>query len=460
MHNAKTLLPSRLDAVSSTFTDYSKISPFPANSASGTRLPPGLEIPHVPQSGKQPVHDPKSPTQPEGCPPPHMEGGSDGTDRNPDLVPVQVAGREGHRADVEPVVESTKEARMPIQESPEAKKSPDSSEIEKAEQRPVQESEDPKKSMTDTTITDEEIMEGGKEARQPTQETSDAERTSPDSSEIEKAEQRPVQESEDPKNSMSDTTITDEEIMEGGKEARQPTQETSEVERPSPNSSEIEKAEQRPVQESEDPKNSMTDTTITDEEIEEGGKEARQPTQEISEAEIPPDSSEIETAEQRPVQESEDPKNSIEDAIAENEITTDDNETRQPTQATSDAETLSADVSELENMKEKPVQESENPKSSSADTPTMEDGLTKAAPVQESEEPAAKKDELEDHPVRSVRQVFLEGDLKDSANSVVQTKTCKEEALPTQETMPAGKGPIEETGLEVGVKGQPTDEQQ
>jgi len=48
-------------------------------------------------------------------------------------------------------------------------------------------------------------------------------------------------------------------------------------------------------------------------------------------------------------------------------------------------------------MKEKPVQESENPKSSTADTPTMEDELMKEAPVQESEEPKAGKDELKDH---------------------------------------------------------------
>ena len=481
-------------------------------------------------------------------------------------MPEQGAGTEGYGADVEHVVESTKEARMPIQERPEAKKSsPDSSEIEKEEQRPVQESEDPKNSLTDTTITDEEIMEAGKDARQPTQETSEAKKSS-DSSEIEKAEQRPVQESEDPKNSLTDTTITDEEIMEGGKDARQPTQENPEAKKTSSDSSEIEKAEQRPVQESEDPKNSLTDTTITDEEIMEGGKEARQPTQETSEAARPSDSSEIEKAEQRPVQESKDPKNSINETPVEEEITTDDKEARQPTQATSEAETLSigvselenmkerpvqesenpkksiietivtdkeiiagdkearqptqatsetetlsidvselenikekpvqesenpksssvmdeemmagdkearqptqatsgaetlsVDVSELENMKEKPVQESENPKSSSADSPTMGDELMKVAPVQESEEPAARKDELEDRPVRKVRQVFQEGDLKDSANSDVQTKSYKEEALPTQETMPAGKGPSEETGLEVGVKGQPTDEQE
>ena len=412
-----------------------------------------------------------------------MEGGSSSAETNPDFVLVQEAF-------------------------------PDWSEIEKEEQRPVQESEDPKNSLTDTTITDEEIVEGDKEARQPTQESPEAEKSSADSSEIEKEEQRPVQESEDPKNSLTDTTNTKEKIVEGCEEARQPTQETSEAKR-SPDSTEIEKEEKRPVQESEDlKKNSLTDTTITDEEIVEGGKDARQPTQETSEAKRPPDSTEIEKEEQRPVQESEDPKNSIKETTAEKETTTDDKEATQPTLATSEVEKLSVDVSELENMterpvqesenpknsitkttvmgeeimagdkearrptqatsevekscddsdlenmKEKPVLESENPKSSTADTPTLEDELMKVAPVQESEEPAVRKDELRDHPVRSVRQVFQEGDLKDRASSDVQTKSNKEEALPTQETMPAGKGPIEETGLGVGVKGQPTDEQE
>jgi len=49
--------------------------------------------------------------------------------------------------------------------------------------------------------------------------------------------------------------------------------------------------------------------------------------------------------------------------------------------------------------------------------------------------------------------------LQERDRSDVQNKSCEEEALPIQETMAAGKGPFEETGLEVGVKGQPTDEQ-
>ena len=463
-------------------------------------------------------------------------GGSVGTGAS--VVGGEVEGTEGYGADVEHVVESTKEARMPTQESPETNKSsPDSSEIVEAEQRPVQESEDPKNSMTvteeeiiagdketrqptqetseaerpslnaseiqrdkerpvqesenpkrpvqesedpknsmtATTVTEEEILTGGKEARQPTQETSEAEKLSVDVSEQENMKEKPVQESENPKNSMTVMTVTEEEILTGGKEARQPTQETSEAEKLSVDVSEQENMKEKPVQESENPKNSMTVTTVTEEEILTGGKEARQPTQETSEADkssvkvseqenmkekpvqesenpknsstetavmeeeimaggkearhptqetpeaekSPPDSSEIEKEEQRPVQASEDPKSSVTVTTVKEEITTGDKETMQPTQATSEAEKSSVDVSELENMKEKPVQESENPKSSAADTPTME------APVQESKEPTARKDELKDRPERSARQVFQEGDLKDSASSDVQTKSYK-----------------------------------
>ena len=50
--------------------------------------------------------------------------------------------------------------------------------------------------------------------------------------------------------------------------------------------------------------------------------------------------------------------------------------------------------------------------------------------------------------------------LQERDSSDVQDKSCKEEPLPTQETIPASKGPLEETGLEVGVKGHPTDEQE
>ena len=364
-----------------------------------------------PPSGKIPAHDPKSPTPQEGCPPQRMEGGGGSADIRPSSVPVQVAEREGHGADVK----STKEARMPIQVSPEAGKS-----------------------------SLEHAVESTKEGRIPTQVTPEAEKS------------------------------TLEHAVETTKEAGMPIQVTAEAKKSFSDLSEIEKAKEGPIpQESQNPKNSIADTTIKAE-----------------------------------------------------EFVADDKETRQPTQATSEAEKSSANVSELENMKEKPVQESENPKSSILGTAVMGDEFVKVAPVQESEQPKAKKDELKENPERSVRHVFQEGDLKDlvkvrqtsveptsedskveiedqrdgrgeqplqetrgpgkvqrteaedtaqvkkgedaheelsegkplqeSTSSDVKPKTCKEEPLPTQETMPAGKGPFEETGDEVGFKGQPS----
>ena len=341
-----------------------------------------------------------------------MEGGGGSADIRPSSVPVQVAEREGHGADVK----STKEARMPIQVSPEAGKS-----------------------------TLEHAVESTKEGRIPTQVTPEAEKS------------------------------TLEHAVETTKEAGMPIQVTAEAKKSFCDLSEIEKAKEGPIpQESQNPKNSIADTTIKAE-----------------------------------------------------EFVADDKETRQPTQATSEADKSSANVSELKNMKEKPVQESENPKSSILGTPVMGDEFVKVAPVQESEQQKAKKDELKENPERSVRHVFQEGDLKElakvrqtsvdptsedlkveieedhrdgggeqplqethgagkvqrteaedttqvkegeeaheelsegkplqeSTSSDVQTKTCKEEPLPTQETMPAGKGPFEETGDEVGVKGQPS----
>ncbi|XP_078352980.1 uncharacterized protein LOC144637775 isoform X2 [Oculina patagonica] len=196
---------------------------------------------------------------------------------------------------------------------------------------------------------------------------------------------------------------------------------------------------------------------------------------------------------------------------------------RGPTQVTPEAE-KSFDLSEIENMKERPIQESEDPKSSIADTPAVEE-----TPVQESEEQTGKKKELKDHPERGIRHVFQEGDLKgfnikdeplqetrepcdkeakveiedqrdgrgqrpfqetqtpdkpqgaeaeeikqvkhreevhgafsdgkplqESASSNVETESWKEEALPTQETMAAGKGPFEETGKEQGPEAEET----
>ena len=56
-------------------------------------------------------------------------------------------------------------------------------------------------------------------------------------------------------------------------------------------------------------------------------------------------------------------------------------------------------------------------------------------------------------------EISEEKPLPESSNTNTETECTKEEVLPTQESMAAGKGPFEETGLEVGVKGRPTSPQ-
>ena len=129
-----------------------------------------------------------------------MEGGGGGADTRPSFVPVQVAGREGHGADVE----STKEARMPTQMTPESGKSTlDSGEIEKAKEIPIQEMENPQNYFIKKTVTDDECKADGKDAKQPTQQTPEAEKTSvSDDSKLENMKEKLVQESENLKSSQ------------------------------------------------------------------------------------------------------------------------------------------------------------------------------------------------------------------------------------------------------------------
>ena len=251
-------------------------------------------------------------------------------------------------------------------------------------------------------------------------------------------------------------------------------------------------------------------------------KEARMPTQESPKAETSHDDlNRFENMKEKPIQESESAKNSITDTPAtDEEIGTPDKEARTPTQETTEAEKSSLSLSEFENVKERPFQESEDPKSSVVDTPTMDDKFMKETPVQESEGSAKKKEGLKDQPERHVRHVYQEGDLKEfikdqplqetgepsdkeievetgetrdgsgelplqgiqepgngegaegggtkqedqeefsegkplqeSASSNVESESWKG---PTQETMPAGKGPFEETDSTQGSAAEET----
>ena len=109
-----------------------------------------------------------------------------------------------------------------------------------------------------------------------------------------------------------------------------------------------------------------------------------------------------------------------------------------------------------------PLQESSNP---NAETecikeealPTQETMAAGNGPFEETGQ-AQETETKETNQVIEDEELSERTPLQESANPNTETECTKEEALPTQETMAAGKGPFEETGLEVGVKGQPTDE--
>ena len=264
--------------------------------------------------------------------------------------------------------------------------------------------------------------------------------------------------------------------VESDKDARLPVQEAPAAE--DALLSEMENMKERPQQESGFPKKSTGHPPVAGDESLSSDKDARRPMQEMPRAQKSPESVEFENMKERPVQES---KNVTSDSSGK--------EARRPTQES--PEKLSPGLSKEESMEEKPIQELADEKRS------------EETAVQESEETPKKEDESRDHPVR---HVYHEGDLKENTKETLaqettnqsdeetkdqspehqvkegedvrhlkddecsdekplkastrcetESKGSPEEALPTQETMAAGKGPFEEAGPEVDVKGHPTD---
>jgi len=237
-------------------------------------------------------------------------------------------------------------------------------------------------------------------------------------------------------------------------------------------------------------------------------KEARLPTQEkeshMQEANVPTqeEGTPIQLA-GLPTQEMETPTNEANIPTQEEgpptkestqEASTPTEETRSPTLEEESPAQGTHDIQDFEGFdKERPVQETESPHKGvdlSEGKPLQETGgseigaeNSKEDPVPTQETMAAGKgpfeetgqDEekaLEETEMPSKTQgvegdetkekEFLPEDISGEKNSLQETRSpevdTKNEALPTQETMAAGKGPFEETGLEVGVKGHPTDE--
>ena len=369
--------------MTSLFFSFSFFFFFLENWPSGTTTPRRLEIP-PPSSGKTPVHDPKSPSPSPGFSPPLMERSDMGADSNG--VPLQGNGHDESvvvyfRSNEIPGVESDKDARLPIQETPAAEHA-SLSEMENMKDRPKQESGIPRKSTGNINppVAGNESLPSDKDARRPTQETPEAQK-SPESVEFKNMKERPVQES---KNATSDSS---------GKEARRPTQESPEAEKLSPGSSKEEIMKDKPIQELADEKRS--------------------------------EETAVKESEETPKKEDESRGHPVRHVYQE------------------------GDLKEL--MKETLAEEMINQSGVETEDQSPEHIVQKTQGLSKLKEEGEDLRPLEDD------ECSDEKPLETSTRRETESKGSPEEALPTQETMTAGKGPFEETGPEVGVKGHPTD---
>ena len=304
--------------------------------------------------------------------------------------------------------ELTKEGGMPVQETPNAKKSLDLSEDEELKGQPVQESFNQENSTTGTPQTENESLQHVEEFSEgkQVQETEDPPSEKPKlgiEEQRDEREEQPIQETQGP-----------------GKEQGTETMETSQVKEGEEDGQEV--IEGKPLQESA---SSNVDSEST--------KEEALPTQETMAAGKGPfeetgQAQGTETEERSLVKEGEE----------------DDEELSERT----------------------PLQESANPNMETECTkeealPTQETMAAGKGPFEETGQAQGAETEETGHVKEGEEdrvEISEEKPLEESTNSNEETECTREETLPTQETMAAGKGPFEETGLEVGVKGQPTDE--
>ncbi|PFX18911.1 Helicase required for RNAi-mediated heterochromatin assembly 1 [Stylophora pistillata] len=281
-------------------------------------------------------------------------------------------------------------------------------------------------------------VESEKDARMPIQEAPAADDASLDLNDMENMKERPEQESGTPGKSTSDSPVAVDESVPSDKDARRPMQEAPEPQK-SPESVEFENMKERPVQES---KNATSDSSIKGDNALTSGKEARRPTQESTEQEkSPPGSSKEESIKEMPIEELADERHSEETAVQESEETPkkEDESRSHPVRHVYQEGDLK------EQKKETLAQETINQSGEETDSQCPDD------PVQETQGLGKVK---EDEDLRPYKDVECS---EATTRCETESKDSREEALPTQETMAAGKGPFEETGLEVGVKGHPTD---
>lgn len=410
------------------------------SSSSGKTTTQNIQI-RSPVTEKTPVQNAMSPTSP---------------------IPRKETGRASK-------YELAKEGGKPVQETPIPKKSLDLSEVEELKVRPVQESFNPENSAAGTLQTNEslqhveELSEG-----KPVQETEDPPSEEPKvgiEEQGDTGEEQPIQETQGPGKGQRTGTKGSSQVK-GGEEGEvdreegletKPLQESasSNVER------ECTKEDALPTQETMAAgKGPFEETGIAQ------GPETNK-TSQVMEGEA--------LSEGTPLQESANPnveaKYTEEEALPTQETMTagkgpfEKTGQAEGTERTVESQVIGGKAVQEELSESTPLQESANPNMEAKCTkeetlPTQETMTAGKGPFEETgqwhetEETCHVKDGEEEHV-----EISEEKAVQERPNSNAVTESTKEETLPTQETMAAGKGPFEETGLEIGVKGQPTDEQ-
>ena len=326
---------------------------------------------------------------------------------------------------------------------------------------PVQ---DPKSPLQDVapTFNLRKPRLAAQDARSPTQVTSDGEK-SRDLGEGETLKDNPVQESVNPKGSVDNTLLglvqfTGEQVSEVkpvNKREEEQSKEEATREQPEVSTKDFPSGiegfnEEKLLQETNQPGKDDAREEQPLQRFEEFDKEkpiqeTKEPTKDDKSGDKSSKSFE-DTEKRKPLQES--PGNETE-GLSESK----------PLQETANSAVKTKSTVEEE---VRPTQETVSPSQGH----TEESDKDKSKSLQETGEPSqtqeAKVETTEEsqtgHDVSPVDNPDVKRPKQKTVSSEANSDSLKEEAVPTQETMAAGKGPFEESGIEVGVKAHPRDE--
>ncbi|XP_068728425.1 NFX1-type zinc finger-containing protein 1-like [Montipora capricornis] len=404
---------------------------------SSSSRPSRLDVPSS-SSGKTPVQDPMTPTVGYRS-------------QSPGGLPTQEAGSGNQE-----MGGTTKDARDPIQEDGK----PGITQLHVEAESPTKEAREPiqvrlskdeaGQDRVSKATTDEETESPTLEARLSTEDT-----------------QPHIQEEESP---IKEAKEPIQELSSQDKDARLSTQVTSEGERPFALHKEEDPSDS-PIQESANPNSRMEKVAEQmaneDDAIRKATQESEETKVEGDELKFDPDGRTRHVFHKGDLEDLSRVKKRVEEeAIREGE---------QPFLEQESQETVKGEEGLTDG---KPLQESATPgikdESSKEETiPTQETMAAGKAPFeetgQEGEGKAVQERERPDDPREILGEVSpqVEGgeaqgvsEIKGSESLKPEEEYSKEEAHPMQESMAAGKGPFEETGLVVGLKGHPTQDKE